>query len=143
VCVFGCLGVFWCSFWVGFWLSESLRGVFTPARNGRLQALPVDGEGVAVPPPSTGKVEVGAKSASDPLTNAQKWDIIEAGIEREAEKTKQTQQSTPTGVWSENMQKLSCNENTIREVGTMRRTYAGLHVALVHLKPRPWEEPEF
>jgi hypothetical protein len=29
--------VFWCSFWVGFWLSESLRGVFTPARNGRLQ----------------------------------------------------------------------------------------------------------
>jgi hypothetical protein len=32
----GCV-VFWCSFWVGFWLSESLRGVFTPARNGRLQ----------------------------------------------------------------------------------------------------------
>ena len=24
-------------FWVGFWLSESLRGVFTPARNGSLQ----------------------------------------------------------------------------------------------------------
>ena len=43
---FGCEGlvvfwgscvVFWCSFWVGFWLSESLRGVFTPARNGRRQ----------------------------------------------------------------------------------------------------------
>jgi hypothetical protein len=34
----GCV-VFWCSFWVGFWLSESLRGVFTPARNGRLQAF--------------------------------------------------------------------------------------------------------
>jgi hypothetical protein len=33
----GCV-VFWCSFWVGFWLSESLRGVFTPARNGRLQS---------------------------------------------------------------------------------------------------------
>jgi hypothetical protein len=32
----GCV-VFWCSFWVGFWLSESLRGVFTPARNGRRQ----------------------------------------------------------------------------------------------------------
>jgi len=32
----GCV-VFWCSFWVCFWLSESLRGVFTPARNGRLQ----------------------------------------------------------------------------------------------------------
>jgi hypothetical protein len=32
--------VFWCSFWVGFWLSESLRGVFTPARNGRLQGSP-------------------------------------------------------------------------------------------------------
>jgi hypothetical protein len=38
----GCV-VFWCSFWVGFWLSESLRGVFTPARNGRLQCLPYDG----------------------------------------------------------------------------------------------------
>jgi hypothetical protein len=25
----------WCA--LGFWLSESLRGVFTPARNGRLQ----------------------------------------------------------------------------------------------------------
>jgi hypothetical protein len=37
--------VFWCSFWVGFWLSESLRGVFTPARNGRLQPLPQAGEG--------------------------------------------------------------------------------------------------
>jgi hypothetical protein len=35
----GCV-VFWCSFWVGFWLSESLRGVFTPARNGRLQVPP-------------------------------------------------------------------------------------------------------
>jgi hypothetical protein len=33
----GCV-VFWCSFWVGFWLSESLRGVLTPARNGRLQS---------------------------------------------------------------------------------------------------------
>jgi hypothetical protein len=32
--------VFWCSFWVGFWLSESLRGVFTPARNGRRQGSP-------------------------------------------------------------------------------------------------------
>jgi hypothetical protein len=36
----GCV-VFWCSFWVGFWLSESLRGVFTPARNGRLQRFPL------------------------------------------------------------------------------------------------------
>jgi hypothetical protein len=35
----GCV-VFWCSFWVGFWLSESLRGVFTPARNGRRQGSP-------------------------------------------------------------------------------------------------------
>jgi hypothetical protein len=40
----GCV-VFWCSFWVGFWLSESLRGVFTPARNGRLQPLPPRGRG--------------------------------------------------------------------------------------------------
>jgi hypothetical protein len=37
--------VFWCSFWVGFWLSESLRGVFTPARNGRRQSSPVHGGG--------------------------------------------------------------------------------------------------
>jgi hypothetical protein len=37
----GCV-VFWCSFWVGFWLSESLRGVFTPARNGRLQGSPCE-----------------------------------------------------------------------------------------------------
>jgi hypothetical protein len=44
----GCV-VFWCSFWVGFWLSESLRGVFTPARNGRLQTpLPQRGRGVGV-----------------------------------------------------------------------------------------------
>jgi hypothetical protein len=40
----GCV-VFWCSFWVGFWLSESLRGVFTPARNGRLQGSPRVSEG--------------------------------------------------------------------------------------------------
>jgi outer membrane murein-binding lipoprotein Lpp len=38
----GCV-VFWCSFWVGFWLSESLRGVFTPARNGRLQSPLIKG----------------------------------------------------------------------------------------------------
>jgi hypothetical protein len=40
VVFWGSCVVFWCSFWVGFWLSESLRGVFTPARNGRLQVPP-------------------------------------------------------------------------------------------------------
>jgi hypothetical protein len=40
----GCV-VFWCSFWVGFWLSESLRGVFTPARNGRRQGSPREAGG--------------------------------------------------------------------------------------------------
>jgi hypothetical protein len=67
---FGCEGlvvfwgscvVFWCSFWVGFWLSESLRGVFTPARNGRLQTSPVHGGGT--PSPRAGRAGVGAFKA--------------------------------------------------------------------------------
>ena len=57
----GCV-VFWCSFWAGFWLSESLRGVFTPARNGRLQTSPVDGGGTATPSPSMGRAGVGAEN---------------------------------------------------------------------------------
>jgi hypothetical protein len=42
--------VFWCSFWVGFWLSESLRGVFTPARNGRLQGARSPRPAKSLPP---------------------------------------------------------------------------------------------
>jgi hypothetical protein len=59
--------VFWCSFWVGFWLSESLRGVFTPARNGRLQGSPRFARGTAhgarsVPPARRGNPKEADKS---------------------------------------------------------------------------------